>query len=292
MSKESLDIYLFPAIVLQNCILCHAGICNAEKKDFVPTHFHNNTYEFTACFKGKGTCFANDVPTSVKEGDIYVSFPYDHHRIESDTHEYMSYVFVTFIITGGRFVSDFQKAWQDNLALNNRVIQNPKIQTVIEKIIDELQNEDTFYRGEILSALMDELMIYILRSFTLKTSEELSNKPSPDEICRHLSHYIDTHIFEMKSLTEAADALGYNYSYLSALYKQTTGITLSTYYFDKRMQTAGLLLKQEKSSVTKIAEMVGYADIYSFSKAFKMYFKCSPREYIRSIKKHSYSSNK
>ena len=91
-------------------------------------------------------------------------------------------------------------------------------------------------------------------------------------------NYIQTHIFTMKSLSELAALTGYNYSYLSALFKKCTSQTLRSYYSEKRLEAAKTLLKEEHMTAVRAAELVGYASASAFGKAYKARYGISPLE--------------
>jgi AraC-like DNA-binding protein len=75
-----------------------------------------------------------------------------------------------------------------------------------------------------------------------------------------------------------AEALHYNYSYISDLFKKTTGETLSSYFRRRRLDAARLLLNEGKLSVTQISELLNFSSIYTFSRSYKDYFGVSPNE--------------
>ena len=72
---------------------------------------------------------------------------------------------------------------------------------------------------------------------------------------------------------------GYSYGYLSALFKKTTSHTLAHYYYEKKLDVARLLILEERFTITEISEMLNYASVYSFSKAFSKRFGVAPRVY-------------
>lgn len=78
----------------------------------------------------------------------------------------------------------------------------------------------------------------------------------------------------------AAEA-GVSQRYLSELFKRHTGRTLKSYAAGLRMERARLLLAESDMPVTQIAEALGYADLYSFSKLFKAHTGTSPSGYRR-----------
>ncbi len=60
------------------------------------------------------------------------------------------------------------------------------------------------------------------------------------------------------------------------VFKQETGTTVRKYYLKKRLERAKTLLKIMENSVEEVAFHTGFANRYSFSKAYKSYTGCSP----------------
>ena len=93
-------------------------------------------------------------------------------------------------------------------------------------------------------------------------------------------HHIDSHIYSINVLSSLASLTGYTYNYLSGLFKETTGVTLSHYYHERRLEAATLLLR-EGFSVTRTAALLGYGSIYAFSNAYKKHYGTSPSKQIK-----------
>ena len=109
----------------------------------------------------------------------------------------------------------------------------------------------------------------------------MQNFSEPETFCYQIMHYIDTHIYTLRNLEEVAEYMKYNYSYLSAQFKKTTGSTLSTYHQQKRLATAEGLMQNSALTITQIAEKLNYSSLYAFSRAFKTAYGISPREYLK-----------
>jgi len=81
------------------------------------------------------------------------------------------------------------------------------------------------------------------------------------------------------TLDEIASALNISAYYLSHVFSQENGFTLSSYLTEVRMKNAALLLTGTTSSITDIAQAVGFSDAAYFRKIFKLHYGISPREY-------------
>ena len=86
-------------------------------------------------------------------------------------------------------------------------------------------------------------------------------------------HYATT------SVQELARTLHLNRSYLSRIFKEITGISIQSYLTNTRLQAARSLILHDYT-VSQASAMVGYSDIASFSRAFKNYYKISPKQYL------------
>ena len=86
---------------------------------------------------------------------------------------------------------------------------------------------------------------------------------------RHAMKYIDLNYWKNPTIQELADFCGINRSHLSRIFKQKTNQSPQEYLLRYRINTACTFLRTTDLTLSQIATALGYADQFSFSKAFK-----------------------
>ena len=81
------------------------------------------------------------------------------------------------------------------------------------------------------------------------------------------------------SLHTLAETLNISAGYLSTLFRQETGRTVTDYVSSLRMENAARLLRSTSLRVQTVAQYCGISDVNYFSKLFKRHFGVTPREY-------------
>ncbi len=80
-------------------------------------------------------------------------------------------------------------------------------------------------------------------------------------------------------ISELADLIGVNRSYLASSFKKTVGCSPQEFLVNLRIEKARSLLKTTDLPVSAVARAVGYADQLAFSKVFKQRCGISLRMY-------------
>ena len=100
-----------------------------------------------------------------------------------------------------------------------------------------------------------------------------------ERIVQHLEEHVD------EDISHEAIAAKYRLhpGYLSRLFKQEMGETLSEYLLRIKIEKAAQLLKEDQYKIGEIAGLVGYSTSSYFSVMFKKYTGCTPREYCQRV---------
>ncbi|MEK4948723.1 AraC family transcriptional regulator [Carnobacterium sp. FSL W8-0810] len=84
---------------------------------------------------------------------------------------------------------------------------------------------------------------------------------------------------------DISDYLSLNDSYLTSIFRKTTGRTLHEYLIDYRIQKSREYLETTDFNVREVAEKIGYKNSLSFTRVFKRKIGMTPTEYKKMTKK-------
>ena len=273
------------AVYYRDTMLVQLGRLFCSPGEEIPKHAHIDWFELTVVTNGEGTIYTNDVPTEVKRGDIYLSHPGDFHQIISSEENPLKYDFFSFNSRNPEIRQGLKQIVTDICSYENRVFTSPHISDGVSQAVAEFSAKLNF-NAEILSCIFEQILYHILRNYnTLEAVAPSKRTMTSDRLCLQIMHYIDTHIYTIDNLTVLSEKFSYNYSYLSNVFKRCTGDTILNYYQTRRLETAKLLLNEGRAKVNYVAEMLKYASLYSFSKAFKNKFGISPKHYAMKMAK-------
>lgn len=91
------------------------------------------------------------------------------------------------------------------------------------------------------------------------------------------------------SLKAMAEHLNVNASYLSNLFHKETGVTLTNYVNQKRMEYAAWMLSSTQLPISTIAQHCGILDDNYFTKLFKKQYDITPTQFRDTVGKHDLS---
>lgn len=91
--------------------------------------------------------------------------------------------------------------------------------------------------------------------------------------------YIFNHLYENIPLSALADKAGLQENYLSQLFKKETGVTITQFIQQEKVEEAKKLLELTSEPVTAIAAKLNFYDQNHFIKIFKRYTGLTPKKY-------------
>lgn len=128
-----------------------------------------------------------------------------------------------------------------------------------------------------------------LQEFMGGDTEEVDEKeedlevPYGEQIIWEIRQYVLEHLSEKLTLNDIAEATHMNKSYLSRIFKQKTGENLFEMVNRLRIEKAKEYIRQGNKKMYEVGYHIGIEDTAYFSRLFKKYEGCSPKEFENKI---------
>ena len=228
---------------------------------------------------------------TIRENECYISQPYTGYAIRYDSdkigiiigilikrdtffREYLPTLYTDSDLF--RFFVEPQKKIFSDEFIHLHFEKNSSLRTILELMVIEYANrrEDTQY---ILKTLLQTFFLEIARRYR-QENKKISPATSAEKILQYMTDHSD-----VVTLKEIAKYFSYNPNYVSALLRKKIGKTFSEILLEKRMERAVLLMKNTTLSIEEISAMLGYNNHSNFYKAFREFYKMSPREYMKNF---------
>lgn len=266
---------IFSPDIFGKSYLYQVGRAHLKPAAVVPEHIQLNYFELTAVTEGRGTVSVNGESVPVEKGDIHIAFAGDIHSIYSDEKMPLKYDFIAIQTADDALFGEMEKIVAAHHEASARLFRDDAIGGLVARAISETQEKRENWRI-VTEAVINEIFVFTARALESETEVGIKNAVNESrELCFGIMNYIDNHIYTMKKLTELTKITNYSYNYLSNLFKDVTGETLNTYYRNRKLESARLLL-EEGFSVTYVANVLGYSSAYPFSLAFKNHYGYPP----------------
>ena len=157
-------------------------------------------------------------------------------------------------------------------ALIFKMSQSEKIASLFKKIFATWVSKKEGYYFESVSLLY--------RIFAEMQKDTSVPKQHKSKIAPAMEMIHDEFMIRDFSLCELATACGMGESYFQKLFKEIHGISPKKYIIQLKINHACDLLRLERYTVTQIAELCNFSDIYFFSRQFKEYMGITPTQFI------------
>ena len=203
------------------------------------------------CLSGRGVLFNKDGEHKVSKGQLFVIRPGEITTYTADRQEPWEYAWIGFNCVG------------ESLFLSEKsVFDTP---SELEERLMECIGTEQFCR---------ELCLSLLYELTYRLFSPRESSDTEDRI-RRVKEYIKYNYMLPISVDGLAREFGFDRSYLFRSFKRRYGRGVKEYLTYVRMRTGEKFLKRG-FSVKETAGLVGYDDVFNFSKAFKAFFGKAP----------------
>lgn len=212
-------------------------------------------------FGGEGLYRCSGQCHRIRTGSLFFSFSGLTYSIENT--DGLHYCYISF--HGDRAEDLFRRF---GVTPRNCVFEN------MEGLLPHWQNSLTQANEENSDLLTESLLLY--------TFSKLQKTTQKDDVISFMLTYLDNHFTDCAlTLSEVAQAAGYNEKYLSHLFKKQVGTSFSEYLRQLRIRYAVMLIENGVTSVKNVAFLSGFSDPLYFSKVFTTMVGVSPSSTAR-----------
>ena len=248
----------------------HFGISEYFCKEYgeninFPTHLHQS-YEFVYITEGEIQITIDNTAYNLKKGDSVLIFPHQLHSLASENSKHMLCIF------SPELVQAFSSKVAGKKPLNNSFTINKYLADTLDNLSD---SSSTFEKKGVLYSVCAEFN---------KCAEYKSRLSCDENLLQKIFDFVENNYKDDCKLQSLAQSTGYNYSYLSRIFKRITGISFNTYTNRYRISRACYLLNNSNCSILQCALESGYDSLRSFNRNFKNALGITPAEYQRKIK--------
>lgn len=227
---------------------------NSHERDF-PLHIHR-AFECYAVRSGSATATINGEEYSLMPGDAVLIFPYQRHEYKTEPG---SEIWVC--IFSPDLVGSFNKS----------ASFMPKC------------NKFAFTPSDALpqSVLLKKALCYGICGKFDDSAEYVPKKQNEDDVLTKILIFVSKNYTSNCTLSDAANHVGYDYSYISKLFKRLVGTNFNTYVNGLRIAEACRLLLNGGKSVQAVAEECGFGCTRTFNREFVRAMGVSPSEFVK-----------
>ncbi len=258
---------------IQNCFPGHWF--GPGKRDLFLIHF--------IC-GGKGIFESGGKTYHLSKGDFFVIFPDTEVHYEADHTEPWDYMWVGFV--GVKAESYLNYAGIDRDHVIGQYSNTSFLFSCIQQML--LARSTTPYNELKRTAALLTILSSIIEEYHITNPQDDYSASTHQEYLDRALKYIDKNLSMPIKISDIANYVGINRSYLTNIFKHSLGVSPQEYLIQYRLDYACMLLEDSDTKISNIAKAVGYADSLTFSKIFRKMKGMSPSAYR---KKSLYQSN-
>ena len=260
-------------------------IVNIAKKTYTIELHSHAVYEIKKKKKGTVSLQITGKKNKLMGGKVIFILPSEKHKLVSMTNkefEYCSFVFDKTIFGNE---DNPCRIFFDSILINRFLdfpdwLLNRFYQLCSEKEIGTPGYEVMQYAFlfQVFSHIVSTKQYQLVTIIRTQTKQNIS-------AVQVVIEYIQKNYMENLSFDELLQLTNYSKSHFCKIFKDTTGMNLTEYINKYRVERACLELQFTKKNITEIAMQTGFNNIQYFSRIFKEYMDCSPKQYQLKIKR-------
>ena len=242
-------------------------------------------YEILYVDRGSGQLFMGNAAEEVHAGDFILFNSFEEHTFKQGSSGESFHCYrILFDVSALGPAKDSCRNFFEGIRLC-RFLQMPESLMVRLEKIASMKKDSEGMEVILRSVLLDIIAYAIETEQYERFSQIIDNEKRNISAIDNALHYIRENYSENLSLGIILQLTNYSKSHFIRLFKECTGMNVSEYINKYRIEKACLDLIYTNNNITEIATASGFNNIQYFSRKFKEYMKCTPKQYQKKKKK-------
>lgn len=261
--------------------------------EFVFSGESHDFWELVYVDKGSVAIRQDDEEVILKQGHVVFHRPNEFHSIRAynSSPNFFVISFVSSSLAMASFERFRARLDRSHIGFLSAIIKEAEKTYVIPKndpALRRLHRRPNAPLGgeQLIKSNLEQLLIYLLRSGSEHTAQPIAlPEIQIHPLIAAIQEYIDTRCEENVRITEICQAFGYSRSFLSKLFHEHTGESLSAYAIKKKMERSKELLRTKGLNISQVSERLAFENPQYFARAFKRHYGMTPSEYRKLARK-------
>ncbi|MDD7176909.1 MAG: AraC family transcriptional regulator [Lachnospiraceae bacterium] len=272
----------FDAAFPYNTYLCSIPL------DFmqVPLHWHEEV-EFIYIKKGCGAISVDFTTYEVHAEDIALILPGQLHAINGlpdQSMEYENIIFHPKMLESSGADSSYhtflKPLFSMQFACPVILTKKDSSYATVRSCLDRNDNICKSFPAGYPLAIKGNLFASFFALYTSYSDKKRDLSAGKNiEKLKSVIKYVELNYASPMTIAEMADLAGFSESHFMKYFKNTMGVTFTSYLNSYRLTMAGRLLLQSDDTILSIATEVGFDNLSYFNRAFKKQFGMTPSAY-------------
>ncbi len=260
------------------------------KSDFSFPGETHNYWELVYIDRGRARITAGKESFELSKGDIVFHQPNKLHAIASDPEDPPTVFIITFYCT-----SNDMSSFEDK-----RLSVPTPLRKYISEMISDGQEayflaDDSPYETELVKRAdgligseqliklnLEMLLIKLIRSSTLPKIKGEQNKVY-DKLTTQIIEILTNNVYGKIRIDNIAKELGFSRTYISNVFKENCGKSITKYFSDLKISEAKYLIRKEMYTISQISDFLCFDNPHYFCRVFKRETGMTPTQYVQSV---------
>ena len=235
-------------------------------------------YEFIYILRGQVEYKCNGESFVAQEDDMYFIQPNQKHE-EVSIKEPLEFIYIKFFLYNYRGVR--MDSFLTDVAMQRFKKPGRGLREKFVQIFEEMQNKELGFKQIVENGIM-EILVNVMRILEMNQFEKFSNSSVSDVIALIIED-IAMNVQKNYTVEEISKTYGISKSSLHHSFKKQTGLPFKDYVNRAKIREAEYQLTVTDKTVTHIAWLLGFSNVYYFCRLFKKYKGITPTEFRKRI---------